>query len=107
MAPNISPSKTVEGFMAALLVGTVFYSIVLNNYFLFPIVIDIVLASLLIIFALFGDLFESKLKRSVDAKDSGNILPGHGGVLDRFDSYLFAFPYVTLIILVSNLISSL
>ena len=93
--------------MAALLVGTVFYSIVLNNYFLFPIVIDIVLASLLIIFALFGDLFESKLKRSVDAKDSGNILPGHGGVLDRFDSYLFAFPYVTLIILVSNLISSL
>ena len=107
LAPNISPSKTVEGFMAALLVGTVFYTIVLNNYFLFPIIIDIVLASFLILFALFGDLFESKIKRSVNAKDSGDILPGHGGVLDRFDSYLFAFPYVTLIILVSNLISSL
>ena len=52
----------------------------------------IILAALISLFATFGDLFESLLKREAGVKDSGSVMPGHGGFLDRFDGFLFAFP---------------
>tara|TARA_B100000131_G_scaffold129335_1_gene126223 strand:- start:159 stop:1082 length:924 start_codon:yes stop_codon:yes gene_type:complete len=103
LAPSISPNKTVEGFVSALFIGSVLYSIVLNTTFEFPIYIDILIAIGFTIAGVLGDLFQSKIKRSIDIKDTSDILPGHGGVLDRIDSYLFCFPYVTILIMLNNI----
>jgi phosphatidate cytidylyltransferase len=54
------------------------------------------ISSITVVFGIMGDLFESKLKRLANVKDSGSIMPGHGGFLDRFDSLLFASPFVWL-----------
>jgi phosphatidate cytidylyltransferase len=92
---RISPKKTWEGtlggVMAALLVG---YCL---HFFWDEIrMIDwLALAAIIAIFGSLGDLIESMLKRSLQIKDSGAILPGHGGLLDRFDALIFALPYVT------------
>ncbi len=91
--PRISPKKSVEGFVGGL-ISTVLFSIVIAE-FLVPefTIIDWMGASIIIVlFATFGDLVESLLKRSLDVKDSSNLLPGHGGFLDRFDSMLFCIP---------------
>lgn len=82
-----SPNKTVEGVIGGVVVATLFGLIFsLENVSTFgAIVISIVVA----LASVFGDLFESYLKRLADVKDSGNILPGHGGILDRTDGYLF------------------
>jgi phosphatidate cytidylyltransferase len=93
LAPKLSPNKTVEGAVGGLLVGTlagVFYGSVLQWPFLWSLGTG-VLASFA---GQVGDLFESFLKRLAGVKDSGHFLPGHGGVLDRFDSALFALPVV-------------
>ncbi|MDX1444882.1 phosphatidate cytidylyltransferase [Lishizhenia sp.] len=88
---RISPKKTWEGTIGgiifALLAGYVFATLTdMSLIFWIP-------AAFLAAFgAIFGDLFESMLKRSLGIKDSGNILPGHGGILDRFDATLFAAP---------------
>ncbi len=60
------------------------------------------IAGVVFIFATMGDLVESLLKRSLEIKDSGNILPGHGGFLDRFDAFLFVLPFVVAIIKIFN-----
>ncbi|MDR3651503.1 MAG: phosphatidate cytidylyltransferase [Paludibacter sp.] len=91
---RISPKKSWEGFvggaLAALLSGYVFSlfipQISLLNWFIF--------SEIIVIFGTFGDLIESLMKRTVDVKDSGNVIPGHGGLLDRFDSMLLAAPVV-------------
>ncbi len=84
---TVSPKKTWEGVIGGVLVATIaggFYGI----GFVSPILA--VLISFIVAFAsVFGDLFESYLKRQAGVKDSGNVLPGHGGVLDRTDGYLF------------------
>lgn len=89
---RISPRKTWEGFIggvALTLVAAWLLWKVLNIYTLG----DWLLLGLLVsVFASFGDLFESLLKREAGVKDSGSILPGHGGLLDRFDGVTFAFP---------------
>ncbi|GAF16720.1 LOW QUALITY PROTEIN: phosphatidate cytidylyltransferase [Bacillus sp. JCM 19046] len=99
--PEISPNKTIEGsvggILLAVLVGSVFYII---NPFL-----DTYITALLIIFATavfgqIGDLVESALKRHYAVKDSGNVLPGHGGILDRFDSLIFVMPLLHLLQLI-------
>jgi phosphatidate cytidylyltransferase len=59
-----------------------------------------ILALLISVFGIFGDLFESMIKRNSNLKDSGSLLPGHGGLLDRFDAFLFAIPVATAYILV-------
>ena len=89
---RISPKKTWEGTFGGLLFG------ILAGYFLSVFFKDhstiqwIGFSVVIIIFGTFGDLFESMLKRTVGIKDSGNIMPGHGGILDRFDSILMAAP---------------
>ncbi|WP_044416544.1 phosphatidate cytidylyltransferase [Halarcobacter anaerophilus] len=82
-----SPNKTVEGVLGGLVVATILGIIfAIDNISLFgAIIISLVVA----LASVFGDLFESYLKREAGVKDSGDILPGHGGILDRTDGYLF------------------
>lgn len=94
LAPSISPNKTWEG-SAGGLIGCVLAAF-LCNHFLFHSGFEfwkiILLGVLICVTGSFGDLFESSLKRAVGIKDSGNILPGHGGFMDRFDSFFFIIP---------------
>lgn len=95
--PRVSPNKSSEGAIGSL-VGCVIFSAIYGEifgsagWFAFGILGIAVNA-----FAQLGDLFESALKRSVNVKDSGSLLPGHGGVLDRADSFLFAMPMVAVV----------
>lgn len=98
LAERISPNKTWEGFWggistASLLVLIV--GIVLKLSFLLMIELAI-LTLITALFSILGDLFESVLKRQVNLKDSGNLLPGHGGLLDRIDSVIAELPLFTL-----------
>ena len=102
MAPKISPKKTWEGF-----VGGVIFTLILG-YFIeqkFPELRGnwIIVGFLVSVFAPIGDLVESQLKRTFGVKDSGNIIPGHGGVLDRLDSFIIAAPVVYLYFILENL----
>lgn len=97
LAPAISPKKSIEGSLAGIignlvLVSLVYYS--LQQYLPFQFWQGILLAAGISIFAQLGDLLESYLKRQFKAKDSGSLLPGHGGVMDRFDSLIMAAPFV-------------
>jgi phosphatidate cytidylyltransferase len=100
---RISPKKSWEGFIGgaigAILSGYLFsqFSSALN------LVQWIILSELIIVFATLGDLIESLLKRTLDVKDSGNTIPGHGGLLDRFDSMLMVVPVVYLYFSIVNL----
>ena len=91
--PSLSPKKSWEGFfgglITALIVSFVFYRI---GWIPYPLIHCLILSTLLHIFGVWGDLAESQLKRHFNKKDSGSIMPGHGGLLDRFDSALFALP---------------
>jgi phosphatidate cytidylyltransferase len=93
LAPAISPSKTVEGAIGGLVLGSA--AMTLGGLWVFKGVnIWLLLATSVVVVALgmVGDLFESLLKRSAGVKDSSTLMPGHGGVLDRIDSWLFAGP---------------
>jgi phosphatidate cytidylyltransferase len=91
---RISPKKSWEGLIG----GAVFAVImaIVNSLFFHELSLFnwIVIAVLIVVFGTSGDFFESKLKREAGVKDSGNILPGHGGMLDRFDTVLFAVPVI-------------
>ena len=94
--PDISPKKSWIGFWGGMLLAIV-ASVILHYTGLlgFPIVHCIILAVIMDVAGVYGDLFESQWKRHYGVKDSGNIIPGHGGILDRFDSALLAIPAVT------------
>ncbi len=93
LLPSISPNKTWSGLLSGILLSGIFssfFSIFYGSYlhvsfFLFG-VLGAIVSSL-------GDLFESKLKRLNNKKDSSNLIPGHGGLLDRLDGFLFAILY--------------
>lgn len=91
---RISPNKTWEGTIGGIVI-TVIISFVLSQLFDELDTWDwLILGLIVAIFGTLGDLIESMLKRSVNVKDSGNLLPGHGGVLDRFDGFIFVLPFV-------------
>lgn len=93
LCPAVSPGKTIEGAIGGLLgsiAGVVFWGWLCG----FPLLHMTFLGLLIGIAAPFGDLAESVLKRFAGVKDSGNILPGHGGILDRFDAVMFSAPLV-------------
>ncbi|MDR0691760.1 MAG: phosphatidate cytidylyltransferase [Prevotellaceae bacterium] len=91
--PSVSPKKSWEGFIGGLLVASATGHILWSVGMLPCGLVHTLIISLLIaVFGVFGDLVESMLKRSVGVKDSGHIMPGHGGLLDRFDAALFALP---------------
>lgn len=105
LSPEISPKKTVEGMVGGLLSATVFnlllallYSFVSNNALHKPIAINYLIVALaspvLAACGVLGDLVASVIKRQYNVKDYGHIMPGHGGVMDRFDSVLMTLPAV-------------
>ena len=94
MAPVISPGKTWEGFVAgtAAAVAVAFFALYEDRETFLSIWESLVLGGALALSSALGDLFESALKRDMQVKDSGRLLGGHGGMLDRLDSHLFAAP---------------
>ena len=91
--PSVSPKKTWAGFWGglvfAILAGLI---LVWTGLWTYPWYHAVILSIIMHVAGVFGDLFESQWKRVCDIKDSGNIIPGHGGMMDRFDSALFAIP---------------
>ena len=85
-----SPNKTIEGFIGGMAFGVLFFMISNGFLGLLSFMESFLISIIISLAAVFGDLFESYIKRQSQVKDSGNILPGHGGVLDRIDGYLFA-----------------
>ncbi|MDR3133515.1 MAG: phosphatidate cytidylyltransferase [Prevotellaceae bacterium] len=104
LLPSVSPKKSWEGFaggvFAALAAGYTLSSLGMIDYGLFS---TLMISLLIAVFGVFGDLVESMLKRSAGVKDSGKIIPGHGGLLDRFDAALLALPVACLYIIISEI----
>ncbi|MGO9873402.1 MAG: phosphatidate cytidylyltransferase [Acidimicrobiia bacterium] len=92
VAPKISPNKTVEGSVAGMLAAVVVGAAIVGQFHPWTPGKGLALGVLVAAGAFMGDLCESMLKRDLDLKDFGSLLPGHGGVLDRFDSLLFCLP---------------
>ena len=105
---RISPKKTIEGFIGGI-VFAVIASYFISKYFLMlpekNIFIWFIIASIVGVFGTIGDLVESKFKRIAGIKDSGNIMPGHGGILDRLDSVIFVAPIIFLFYQILNYVS--
>ncbi len=103
MAPKISPKKTWEGFAGGVLLTLILAFFIENN---FPELRGnwMVVGFLVSVFAPLGDLVESQLKRTFGVKDSGKIIPGHGGILDRLDSFIICVPVVYLYFVLEKLL---
>ncbi|NMA79713.1 MAG: phosphatidate cytidylyltransferase [Clostridiales bacterium] len=107
LAPKISPNKTIEGLIGGVLSTSAFFIIMgliysgINNDIDLDFIPLAILGGVCTLFGVMGDLSASIIKRQCNIKDFGSIMPGHGGVLDRFDSILFVAPlmYITLMIL--------
>ena len=107
LAKNISPGKTIEGMFGGF-VGVVLFAFIIDSFWQSPFVFadsilrnfgllfSVMLALIIAVLSVYGDIFESFLKRKANVKDSGNIIPGHGGLLDRMDGYLATFPILVL-----------
>ena len=95
---KVSPKKTIEGFIGGL-VFSIIVGVIIGQYSgIFSISSWIIIAIIVAVFGSLGDLVESKFKRQANIKDSGTIMPGHGGLLDRLDSLFFLAPFVYLYI---------
>ena len=93
LIPKVSPKKTIEGSVGGIL-GSTIGCLLFAYYFNLSLPIMAVLGLLGSVIAQFGDLFASSIKRYVGIKDYGKLIPGHGGVLDRFDSVILVAPFV-------------
>lgn len=94
---SISPNKTITGTLGGI-VFCVIVSVIISKYFShrYSLTDWMAIGAIVAIFGTLGDLVESLLKRTAGVKDSGKIMPGHGGLLDRFDSFIFVIPFVFL-----------
>jgi phosphatidate cytidylyltransferase len=95
---SVSPRKTQEGFLGGLVFALLAAYLISNYYTVLSTLNWVIIASIVSIIGTLGDLVESKYKRFANIKDSGNLMPGHGGIFDRLDSLLFAAPFVYLYI---------
>lgn len=96
LIPAISPNKTTEGLLGGL-IFTVFTGILIKDLIHENLIYSITLSIAISAFAFIGDILASFLKRKLNVKDFSNVIPGHGGVLDRFDSLIFAGAFIYLI----------
>ena len=97
LAEKISPKKTVEGFLGGLFSSLAigFLMVKITDWYTdFDDIFLLILILIIVMLGTLGDLLESKFKRFAGVKDSGKILPGHGGILDRLDSFMLAIPFV-------------
>ena len=109
---KVSPKKTIEGFIGGI-VFAVLASYIISKYYFEPkesyfkksVIIWMTIAMIVGVFGTIGDLIESKFKRVANVKDSGAIMPGHGGILDRLDSVIFVAPIVFLFYQILNYVS--
>ncbi len=107
LAKSISPGKTIEGMFGGF-VSAALFAFIIDSFWQSPFVFadsilrdfgllfSVTLALIIAVLSVYGDIFESLLKRKANVKDSGNIIPGHGGLLDRMDGYLPTFPILVL-----------
>ncbi|MDD3742323.1 MAG: phosphatidate cytidylyltransferase, partial [Lentimicrobiaceae bacterium] len=93
-----SPKKSWEGFFGGMFAGYLTAFLISASFREFTLPQWLIVATVIIIFGTLGDLVESMLKRSTGVKDSGNLLPGHGGILDRFDAVFLAAPAIFLLL---------
>ena len=102
---RISPNKTVEGFLGGVVFSGIasFFIFYYTQFLTFPIWLG--LAIILSIFGTLGDLIQSKFKRQAGVKDSGKLMPGHGGLFDRLDSIIFSSPFVYAYLYILNYVS--
>ena len=98
MAPKLSPNKTWAGFFSGLLAACIIGAFV-AGYFNAPIISGAIFAIPIMVFSVLGDILESGFKRKLEIKDTGGLLPGHGGVLDRVDSLMMAVVFAALILI--------
>jgi len=106
LAMRVSPGKSWEGVWGALVASTIYTVLVIIRDDGFPIVqafAIVILSMATVLFSILGDLLESRYKREADRKDSSNILPGHGGILDRIDSLTAAAPIFLLCLMVMGI----
>lgn len=95
--PSVSPKKTIEGLVGGF-IGALIIAVCFSFFSEKPVWVWILLTFVLVVAGTLGDLLESKFKRMAGKKDSGTILPGHGGLLDRLDSLIFASPFAYLVL---------
>lgn len=112
LCPDISPNKSVEGAIGGLVFGAIFgvaslyvYNIINTASYIYLVIpVGLVICGIISCAVQIGDLVESKFKRTFDVKDFGKILPGHGGILDRFDSFIFSGTLFYIIAIIFELI---
>ena len=105
LCPEISPKKSWAGFWGGLAFAVLAVLLLrLTGLLVLPVVHGIIMAALMHVAGVYGDLFESQWKRACEVKDSGRIIPGHGGMLDRFDSAIFAVPAGAIYLSLFNLL---
>ncbi len=91
---RISPNKTIEGFIGGMVFTFTLSYFLAQQFTTLSLIQWIVIAAIVSVFGVLGDLIESMFKRQAGVKDSSNFIPGHGGFLDRFDSVIFAAPFI-------------
>ena len=93
---RVSPKKTIEGFIGGVVFAGIASIFIAKYYLNASVLVWIITAFIVSVFGTIGDLIESKFKRLANVKDSGSIMPGHGGILDRLDSIIFVAPFLFL-----------
>lgn len=102
---RVSPKKTMEGFFGGVIMTLIFSFIIYKILNMYSTIIWLGIALLVSVFGSLGDLVQSKFKRVANVKDSGSIMPGHGGVFDRMDSTIFSITFVYTFLLIIEYVS--